>query len=151
MADIWLVPSEEPVATDLSCSVWPLAGQPSQREACDWLPGYRRLPLKWVTNGDPWGRWHQSRHTSQGGTQSSHPTSRGCHPISWSLLQNLAPRHRGSRLRDSHTPTAWFWIATEATKPYSCCHLMQLKQVYHLRPKQLFSPGGSACRPDATS
>ena len=103
--------------------------------------GCRCHPLKRVPNGEPWGRWHQSGHTSQGGTQSSHPTGRGCHPISWSLLQNLAPRGRGSQLRDSHIPTVWFRIATAATKPYSCSRLQQLEQVYHLRAQAIAQPG----------
>ena len=39
---------------------------------------------------------------------------------------------QSGQLRDSHTPTVWFRIATEVTKPHSCCHLQQLEQVYHL-------------------
>ena len=94
-------------------------------------------PGKWKS----WRRCHVSRHTSYGGTRSGNSSSGGGHSIPWSLLYNLAPRCRGSRLRGSHIPTARSRITTVATKPYSSSHLQQLEQGNHLEAQIMAQPG----------
>ena len=121
-----------------------LAVQPSQQEASTaglrLAPGYSVLQRRHVPSGDPWRRWHVSRHTSPGGTQSSHSTGGGGRPISWSLLHKLTPRCGGSQLRGSHTPTVRYWITTLVTKPYSCSRLQQLEQGNHLGAQAMAQP-----------
>ena len=64
---------QTPCAQELPLAIRSPPSGRSVWQGCDRLLGYRGLPLKWVPNGNPWWRWHQSGHTSQGGTQSSHP------------------------------------------------------------------------------
>ena len=119
---------------DLSCPVGGWYG----RIVMPW--GYSVLQRGHVPNGDPWWRWHVSRHTSPGGTRSGHSTRGGGHPISQSLLHKLTPPHGGRRLRGSHTPTVRFRITTVVTKPYSCSHLQQLEQGNHLGAQAMAQP-----------
>ena len=104
-------------------------------------PQRRHAPNGEFWRGEALRRCHISRHTSHGGNRSGHSFSGGGHSIPWSLLYNLAPRHRGSQLRGSHTPTVWVWIATEVEKPYSCHCLQQLEQVYHLEAQATAQAG----------
>ena len=108
---------------------------------CGWLQGRSVLQRRHVPNRQPWRRQHISRHTSLGGTWSGHSIGGGGHPIHRSLLHKLTPRHGGSQLRDSCTPTARSQIATVVTKPYSGGHFQQLEQGNHLEAQIMAQSG----------